>query len=156
MGRILDYNPSTRRQGWAQSIPVPVCAECRDHAVLGSKGLSFAQTFATLGVVAAGYGVKLIGAMPHSALVFSLVTFGTIIALVSLLYILSHALRERSDRARPGHHPRMSIDVWDGTARITTTNRALGEELMALNPEASWVVTRAEARAIPTARAIDK
>jgi hypothetical protein len=155
MGRIESYDPSTDHVQ-ATPIDVPVCHECRDHALLRPG----APIIYTCMLVAGGSMAGLCGYFgskrPEDMFVWTMLVIAAVVALAGLV-LLARAIRfERAERERPGHAPWLVFSVDSGRARLITTSDRLSDELLALNLDARRRPTRAEAKAarIPGARVV--
>ena len=146
----MQFQPSTERIS-ADAVEVPVCVECRDHALLQPTTGIGAVTLAVLGACFTALGVGKLVDRPDDGFlrVFALAGAGMLVAGVVLL--VRHLRRERTARAA-GHHPGLRFIVGLVGTEVFTSNDALADTLVELNPGA----IKAMEERIPTARVVAK
>lgn len=152
-GRTQDYDASTDRIH-ADVVAMPVCFGCRDHAFQGHTGPILAAAGFCVGTSGTGLGAFYVSKRPHDALLWGVLAVGVAILAVSVVWIVRSVRAERRDRAIPGHHARLWFTVGHGSTRLITRNEMLADELIARNPSAKRMLTRAEAKQIPAARVV--
>lgn len=128
--RTQHYDPSTDRIR-CEAIEVPVCADCRGHAMVTPTGIILPALALLIGATVGGIGIHRASARPHDAA--TMIVIGAALVVVALTWIGMATLRSRRWR-RAGHHPGLTIGVATGRCVLNTTNVALANELIATNP----------------------
>lgn len=141
--RLQYYNPSTDRVR-AGSIPVPVCIDCKGHAMVTPTGLWLAMLALLLGGVLGGIGI-------HRSDVEE-VAIGAVLAAGAVTWFVALFVRMRRWR-RAGHHPGLTMNVDTGRCVLQTTNVTLADALVATNPFARRRPVRGERGQVPATQA---
>jgi hypothetical protein len=133
MGRTQRYNPSTDRIS-ADPVEVPVCWDCRRHA-LQSHGEAIAvATALLLGIICTGLGAYYVSRR-DDGVTRGMLLLGIAGLTATACWII--ALHRRGKRERlAGHNPRMALSVTQARTLLHTTNSILADELVTLNPGA--------------------
>lgn len=160
MGRTQDYDPSTDRVQ-ADSFPVPVCFDCRDHALQTATIPILQACSLIVGCSVTGLGIYYRGQRPDDSMTLGMILVGAIVALGAALWIWSSTKRERRERELAGHYPRLAFSVGHGRTLLDTTNGELVDRLLANNPRAErlptpWLWRRQEAKELAQARVVTK
>ncbi len=158
MGRTQDYDPSTDRVQ-ASSIAMPVCFDCKDHALQTATAAILQSSLLIVGVCAIGLGINYLTERPDDDVLTGSVAVGAVMTLAAIAWIAAAIRREKRERGLPGHHARLSFSIAHGRTLLDTSNETLVEELLALNPNARILPTpllwrRRKERQLPTARAV--
>ncbi len=122
--RIQPYDPSTDRIH-CEAIEVPVCGDCRGHAMLTPTGIILPASALLIGAIIGGLGVHRDAAI--------MIAIGAALVVAGLAWIAVTTVRARRWR-RAGHHPGLTMSVETGRCVLNTTNVALANELIANNP----------------------
>jgi hypothetical protein len=139
MGQVLSYNASSERIR-ADAFPVPVCAQCSDHALEMHRGATF-QLVGLFGGVAIALKAMSFNGMNIMVLV------GAAISLATGAWIYLVHRRKQRELAHPGHHPRLEYSIVSGQTFLDTRNPALVERVLAMNPDAKRLETPSSWRA---------
>ncbi len=124
------YDPSTDRIQ-ADPIAVPVCVDCRAHAmVTPTVPIMLACAF-LLGGVIGGLGIYRASVQPQHATI--MIAIGATLFVAGVAWSVAMAARTRRWR-RAGHHPGLTMSVTTGQCVLGTTNVALVDELVTANP----------------------
>lgn len=153
MGRTQDYDPSTDRIQ-APSIQVPVCGECHKHALQTHTGPIMMGCLLVVGIAATALGFMKLDERPNDEFLYGMVVFGFAAVAATILWFVAVTRRQRAHE-REGHHPGLMFSVDFGTT-LNTSNDALADELVALNPGATRVATRADRKRLPRARVVKR
>lgn len=152
LGRTQDYDPSTDRVR-AQPVPMPVCFECRGHA-LQTPAAAITQTALLLaGACGVALGLYYRGQRPDDEFLLGVIAVSLALTLAAVAWMVTTVRRQRRERALAGHHPHLVLGVVGATV-LTSTNEALIDELLGLNPDARRVPDRAGRGRIPAARVV--
>lgn len=153
MFRTQPYDPSTDAVT-APPIDMPVCFECRSHALQTHTGPIIAGSLVCVGgALAALAGMKL-DERPNDDFLWAMLFGGIAVAVAAIAWIIAGSRRQKRHRER-GHHAGLSFSIDHGATVLTTTNEELVADLLERNPGARRVLTRAERRRIPEARTVD-
>lgn len=156
-GRTQDYDPSTDRIR-AAAVPMPVCIECKDHAlstplapIMQAIGVMMALALAGLG---ASYATK-----PLSHRIgLGMIGAGVLLLAISIVWIRATSRRKQRGRIA-GHFPGLEISLGSGATLLDTENETLVEELLALNEKARRMQTplfwRLRGEGMPKARVVE-
>lgn len=144
------YDPSTDRIQ-CDAIPVPVCVDCRGHAMVTPTAAIMLACALLLGGILGGVGISRAHAHPHDAVV--LVAIGALLVVAGVAWIVALSMRTRRWR-RAGHHPGLTMDVTTGRCVLSTTNVALVNELVATNSFARRRPGRGGRGQVPAARVV--
>lgn len=120
----------------ARDIRLPVCVDCKSHALVYANPKSFQMGGVAMGAVLLFTVFSLGG--PSAANKSVAGTFWVAIAMIvaSAIWYLLTRRRSARLRAMPGHHPQLSIAIKSTHGVIETTNEAFVEEFLAKNPGA--------------------
>jgi hypothetical protein len=158
MGRTQDYDPSTDRIQ-AKSFPVPVCFDCKDHALQTATVPMLQACLLIVGVALAGLGIGYRRERPDDTLLVGMIAIGALLTLAAIAWIVSTSKREKRERELPGHYPRMQFSLILNRPHLDTRNGELVDRLLANNPSAERLPTpffwrRQEAKELAQARLV--
>lgn len=160
MGRTQDYDPSTDRVT-ADSFAVPVCFDCKDHA-LQTHTVPILQACALLVGIAITYlGFHYRSERPDDSMTTGMAVVGILLTLGASFWIWKTHARDKRERELPGHFPRMTFSLGTGRALLDTTNGQLVDRLLAKNPVAKRLPTpllwrKQEAKELAQARVVKR
>jgi hypothetical protein len=158
MGRTQDYDPSTDRVQ-VSSFPVPVCFECKDHALQSKTGPILQACALIVGGGLTGLGIYYRGQRPDDTLLVGVIVVGAIITLAAAAWLRSTLQREKRERSVAGHHPHLDFSVVLRRPWLDTTNGELVDRILANNPGAERLRTpllwrKQEAKELAQARVV--
>lgn len=142
-GVTQPYNASTDTVS-APPILMPVCVDCLPHATQTHTAGIVLGGALCVGLAATGLGLGKLGERPDDTFLWGMAAFGIALTTLVVILVVRATRRERRERAIAGHHPRASFSIDRGHTHLATTNPALVERLLALNPGAERVLTRKE------------
>jgi hypothetical protein len=146
----MRFEPSTERIR-AGAIDVPVCVECRPHALLQPTTGIAAVVLAILGACFATLGIGKLVDRPGDGLLRVFALAGAIMLVVGVVLLVRHVRRDRAARAA-GHHPGLRYIVGLVGTEIYTSNEQLANELVDRNPGA----LKATEEPLPRAKVVTK
>jgi hypothetical protein len=143
-------------QGAAVRVAMPVCWDCRDHALGSSARPAFAAVLLFVGAAIVGLAGYFLGKRHGSAWQTGMIITAVVVTVLGMALMIHAAVAERRRRNRDGHFPGVVFRVASGSARLFTRNERLADELLALNPGARRTADPVERNAgrIPSARVV--
>jgi len=153
MGRTQQYDPSTDRIQ-ADPIPMPVCFDCRGHALQTQFVPIMQACMLVVGISLGGLGIHYVSERPHDPMPAGMLAVGAVLLVGAIVWMVATHRRVKRERAR-GHHPGLMFVVGPGRTLLSSTNQTLVDELIALNPRARRQPSRRFGRKrIPEARVV--
>ena len=140
MGRTQTYDPSTSRVQ-AEAFEVPVCHECRRHALQTSSAATMQVSGLAVGGGAVALALMYLRQRPDDSFLKLTFVIGALISAATVIWIVASIRRARADAQLAGHHPGLVFSVGYGRALLDTSNDELANELLALNPTARELPT---------------
>lgn len=133
-GRLQGCDPSTERIT-AEPVQMPVCVECKDHAMQSALAPRLQALLVTLGLVLLAVGVSYVTRRTHDHFLWAMIAVGGAMLVAGALWLRATVQRDRQEYIA-GHHPRLAFSVAYGRMLLDTTNEELVRELLARNPTA--------------------
>lgn len=158
MGRTQDYDASTDRVQ-VDPFPVPVCFECKDHALQTPTGPILQACALIVTGCLAGLGFYYRAERPDDSFVLGMGIVCSLLFVASIAWIARTMKRQKAERAIAGHHPHLEFHVVLGRPWLDTTNGELVDRVLANNPGAVRLPTpllwrKQEAKELAPARVV--
>ncbi|HEX2691147.1 MAG TPA: hypothetical protein VHN14_31250 [Kofleriaceae bacterium] len=134
MGRVQDSEPSTERLT-TPPVRMPVCLECKDHAMQSDVAPRLQALLVTLGLLLGGVGAYYVTRRPHDHFLWGMLAASGAALVVGLLWARATSRRNRRDQVE-SHHARLVFSIVRGRMLLDTSNEELVRELTERNPNA--------------------
>ena len=133
-GRLQACDPSTEELT-ATPVEMPVCIECKDHAIGSALAPRLQALLLTIGLVLVAVGALYLCQRPEDRFLWGMLAVGGAMIASGALWLRATVRRDRRERVA-GHHARLMFSVGYGRMLLDTTNEELVRELVARNATA--------------------
>jgi hypothetical protein len=134
MGRTQDCESVTERVT-ATPVQMPVCIECKDHAIQSATVPRLQACLGMVGFLLFAVGAYYLTQRPHDPFLWGMLAVSGTLFGAGVVWIRATSRRNRREQIA-AHHPRLEFSVAYGRMLLDTTNEELVRELLARNPHA--------------------